>query len=138
MFNKIKNSLVSTSIALKGNKAFKAVYTFLFSVFMVSNLILTAPLSAFATADENITSASTQQVQSRVFGNVHEVAKVIGVICIAIAIVMIAVNMLINHNRPDARSQGMDAMLTVIIASLIIGGLALFFGFFWGNAGGIG
>ncbi len=83
-------------------------------------------------ADSQITSHSAGEVASHIFKANQGIAEAFGGALIGIAVVVIGIKMLMASKKQEARSEAMDSILTVIIASLLIGGFAIFAGLFFG------
>lgn len=81
---------------------------------------------------EQITSHSAGEVASHIFKANQGIAEAFGGALIGIAVVVIGIKMLMTSKKQEARSEAMDSILTVIIASLLIGGFAIFAGLFFG------
>ncbi|URZ05885.1 hypothetical protein [Clostridium felsineum] len=83
-------------------------------------------------ADSQITKHTPSEVASHIFTANQGIAEAFGGALIGIAVVVIGIKMLMASKKQEARSEAMDSILTVIIASLLIGGFAIFAGLFFG------
>lgn len=87
------------------------------------------------TNDKQITAHNSTDVAKAIFGANKGIAVAFGGALIGIAVVVIGIKMIMASKKQEARSEAMDSIMTVIIAALLIGGFALFAGFFWGIGG---
>lgn len=83
-------------------------------------------------APTEITSQDAKTVAGHIFKANQGMAEAFGGALIGIAVVVIGIKMLMASKKQEARSEAMDSILTVIIASLLIGGFAIFAGLFYG------
>ncbi|MCR3760192.1 hypothetical protein KYB31_14530 [Clostridium felsineum] len=101
---------------------------FTFSV--ISEILISWSTSTYA--DSQITKHTPGEVASHIFTANQGIAEAFGGALIGIAVVVIGIKMLMASKKQEARSEAMDSILTVIIASLLIGGFAIFAGLFFG------
>lgn len=83
-------------------------------------------------ADSEITSHSPGEIAQHIFKANSGLAAAFGGALIGIAVVMVGIKMLMDRKKEEARAEGMDTMLTIIFAAVIIGGFAIFAGVFFG------
>lgn len=107
----------------------------------VAAVIFTGSMKVFAansikgSDDTQISDHDASDVATAIFGANKSMAIAFGGALIGIAVLVIGIKMLMASKKQEARSEAMDSVLTVIIAALLIGGFALFAGFFWGLGG---
>lgn len=104
-------------------------------ILSISTFILTAPVTVFAD-DTQITTHTPQEVAKNIFTANKGIATAFGGALIGIAVVVVGIKMLMTNKKQDARSEGMDSILTIILAACLIGGFTLFAGLFLSIGGG--
>lgn len=89
----------------------------------------------FAANSENITSANATAVEGRIFGSTRTVIMALGGGAVGIGLAVIAFKMICCHKRQEARAEAMESLVWVGGGAVLLGGIAVATGFFWGNLG---